>query len=352
METGLDLLSRYALRRDEDAFGTLVSRALEQLRGFLESRGVTSTASAIGTALSGHAVTVAPQGVSLLLNSVGHAALVSAVPVGSSAWLLVSPLKAQLVGVALLVASGGSWIWLQGREIGRLRADLVRMVAERDQAVADSAASSTALTAAATLQETERAELLRLRGALAGMRRAASTENIASSRRPAPAVSVRLEPGAFDADAAVTRVYVDAKSMRQSEPVQIPAERIDVTKRPAELEDAGTQSSVAAAESVLWATLHDAGAFSSLVSDRSSMLGAGDKLGATEKIRASLYSKLRNCLEVRFVVRTQEGEPMPGETTSVALVQADRADTVVLSLTFVPTGDHWMLEQAGVASGR
>lgn len=335
----------------DDTAQKRVSRALEQLRGLLEARGVTSTASAIGTALGGHAVAVAPQGISALIASIGHTALITSVPAGPPAALLAASLKAQLAGVALLVAAGGAWIWHQGRELGRLRAELVRVAADRDQAMADSIGFSNAVTASKATQEADRAERLQLRGALAEMRRAA-TENHESTQSPSPTISAHSEPAPSDADAIVTRVYFDAKSQRQSDPIRVPAKRLDITKTPAELKDAGTQSPVAAAESILWATLHDAGAFSALVADQSSMLGPGDKFGETEKIRVSFLNNLTHCTEVRFVLRTQETEPIPGETISLALAQADRQEPVMLSLKFTPVEDRWMLEQSGAANGR
>jgi len=305
----------------DDTAQKRVSRALERLRDLLEARGVTSTASALGVALGGHAVTAAPAGIGVLIASAVRAALVPSVPASPFTWLVVKSAKAQLAGAAIL-------------------------------AVADAAASNTALAAAAARQEAERAELLQLRGALAGMQRTAVPGNTRPSQGPTAATSANWDSTPSDAEAIVTRVSVDAESQRQSEPVRIPAKRIAVTKLPAELGDAGTQSTVAAAESVPWATLHDAGAFSVLVADQSSMVGPGDKFGETEKVRASFLKNLTNCTEVRFILQTQEATPIPGETVSLALTQADCDQPVMLSLKFVPAGDGWLLEQMGLGNGR
>jgi len=336
----------------DDTAQKRVSRALDQLRRLLEARGITSTASAIGTALGGHAVAVAPQGLNTLIASIGRCALASSIPAAPSAGLLVTSWKASLAGAAVVIAAGGAWIWHQGRDIRSLRAELTRVAADRDLALAGAAASSNAWIAASATLETERAELLRLRGALAAMRRGAAAENLVRGSGAAPAVADQEESVPFDPDTSVTRVYVDAKSQRPSDPVQIPAKLINTTKALAELRDAGTKSPVAAAETIVWATLHDAEAFSALVFDRSSMLGPGSKLDETEKIRASFLENLTQCTEVRFLLKTQETDPIPGETVSLALIQADREQPVMLSLKFIPSGDHWMLEQSGVGNGR
>ncbi|MCW5558996.1 MAG: sigma-70 family RNA polymerase sigma factor, partial [Verrucomicrobiae bacterium] len=335
----------------DDTAQKRVSRALDRLRELLEARGVTSTASAIGLALGGHAVAAAPAGIGALVASAARAALVSSVPASPFAWLLAKSAKAPLAGAALLLATGGAWIWNQGRGIGRLQAELIRVTAERDQALADSASSATASAAAAEAQQAERAELLRLRGVVAGMRRAVAADS-APVQGTAPALSLDRKPDASDDGVVVTRAYVDLKNPRPSEAVQLPAKRIDVSKAPADLKDAGTQSTVAAVETVLWATSNDAAAFSGLVNDRSSMLGPGGKFGETERIRASLLKNLTNCTQVHFLLRISETEPIPGETISLALIQPDRDQSVKVSLTFIPVGDRWALEQMTVGDGR
>lgn len=124
-----------------------VDRALDKLRLRLARRGIVSTAAALGTALSGQTVAVAPAGLVTAASAVWMAA---AAPLGAGAatsvMVFMSKTKLLAGAVALVVLLGiGAWSWNQNRaalvtgaevksrvesevlraEIRRLRQDLV-----------------------------------------------------------------------------------------------------------------------------------------------------------------------------------------------------------------------------------
>jgi TonB family protein len=128
------------LRISEDAARMRVERALDQLRLRLARRNVTSTAAALATVLSHHAVVAAPPA---LVSSVSGAALATA---ASGAWASVffAMTKLQIGVASLLVIAGTTGFVLQartnatlehelsnlqtqGRDIAALRADSDRL---------------------------------------------------------------------------------------------------------------------------------------------------------------------------------------------------------------------------------
>src|SRR5438067_2162438 len=117
----IDLVYSAALRVGEDAAQKRVSRAVEKLRTFLSQRGVSLTATALGTTLVTEAVVAAPAGLAV---SVTAASLSAAAGTGTILTLLKSmaatKLKTGIVSV-IVVASVVTPLVVQHQAQGRLR---------------------------------------------------------------------------------------------------------------------------------------------------------------------------------------------------------------------------------------
>src|SRR5216117_3720747 len=112
-----------ALGTNEDAAQKRVTRALEKLRAFLIRHGVTLSAAALATALTGNAVQAAPVA---LAGTISTAVIAGAVAAGSTFNLLnlmsMTKLKAGLLSAAIVVGAGTP-IVVQQQSVARLRAE-------------------------------------------------------------------------------------------------------------------------------------------------------------------------------------------------------------------------------------
>lgn len=114
-----------ALGVGEDAAQKRVARALDKLRDWLATRGVTSTAAALATALSAHTIAAAPAGLSAAVTSTALAAAsASAAGVGALSFLeLMTDAKAKFaVGAAIAAAVATPLVW-QENAIATVRAE-------------------------------------------------------------------------------------------------------------------------------------------------------------------------------------------------------------------------------------
>jgi RNA polymerase sigma factor (sigma-70 family) len=153
-----------ALGTSEDAAQKRVSRALEQLRGFLSRRGVTMGAASLATSLSAHAVQSAP--VALALSISATAAITGAVATPAAAGgvtkLFVMTTVQKTVITATFVLAVGVGLYEHRvisnqklrltdaeSEIGTLRAQSQQLRRERDAASARWAAMEREISAAA-----------------------------------------------------------------------------------------------------------------------------------------------------------------------------------------------------------
>lgn len=169
---------------NENAARMRVDRALEQLRGLLARRGITSTASSLATALAVGVVTPAP---ATLAASVASAALASGAAPGSTILTLlnimsIAKLKVGVIG-ALVVAGIALPLWQQTRlqrmrsENEQLRAQGTEIDALRDEVgrLRTVEADGAELERLRQWQAQTQLELARLRG-MAGLARQANAE--------------------------------------------------------------------------------------------------------------------------------------------------------------------------------
>jgi RNA polymerase sigma factor (sigma-70 family) len=150
---------------NEDAARMRVTRALEKLELLLKKRGVTTTAIALSTTISTNAIQTAP---AALGNSI--AAALSAAGAGSAgAYMWLTSSQVIKLGAALLTAALITPIFMQHKQIVRLRSDnaeFVQRIQELEKLRADNqppTALEVDTNELAGLRR-EHAELLRLRG--------------------------------------------------------------------------------------------------------------------------------------------------------------------------------------------
>jgi RNA polymerase sigma factor (sigma-70 family) len=159
-----------ALGSSEDAAQKCVARALEKLRGLLKNRGVSFSATALGTALAAEAVTAAPAGLAV---SISGTALASAAASGATAFTLLKILtmtKLKLGIISVVVAAGVAVpLLVQHQTISRLRSEnnsLRQQTAPAAETVVQPVANADELE---RIQK-ERRELFRLRGEVGQLR--------------------------------------------------------------------------------------------------------------------------------------------------------------------------------------
>jgi hypothetical protein len=151
------------LGTSEDAAQKRVSRALDQLRGFLSRRGVTIGASSLATSLSAHAVQSAPIGLALSISAtsaITGAVATHAAAGGAAQFLVMTTVQKTVITATLALAVGVGLYEHQvisnqeqqladaRREIGTLRAQTQQMRRERDAAAARWAAMQAEIDAA------------------------------------------------------------------------------------------------------------------------------------------------------------------------------------------------------------
>jgi len=147
-----------------DAARKRVDRALERLRAVLAKRGITTTAAALGTALSAHAMEPVPAGLALALAADAAAVIPAATSAGAWSWAIkfMSMSKPKLA-LALLGAAGviSTPVLLQEKAIARARTEQTELQA-RAVGIEGMPAVEPPL-AAATNDQSQREELERLR---------------------------------------------------------------------------------------------------------------------------------------------------------------------------------------------
>ncbi len=185
-----------------------VDRALDKLRVQLAKRGVTSTASALALALTGSAVTTAPAALATTVTAVALAAApATTVTIGLLSFMASLKFKS----VMLVVAAAGIALplLLQHQRLGHLKRENsdLRLQLEVSAAASESATSQLAIQAdQASRLQADQAELLRLRGELARLRRGGTPPTggtpAAPRRDPSPSSVLTWQPGQFLAASA------------------------------------------------------------------------------------------------------------------------------------------------------
>lgn len=158
----------------ENAARMRVDRALDKLRAILQSKGLTSTASALSGALAGYTLVAAPPGLLPALTGIALAAAAGSTGVTSTAlsFMTLTNLKVGIAGVAI-VAGLTTRLVIQQRQLAALRSEnqeLRNALAER----APFPPQGADMTAPAEQDEAQRrldhSELLRLRGQVGVLR--------------------------------------------------------------------------------------------------------------------------------------------------------------------------------------
>lgn len=165
------------LRVGEDAAQKRVSRALEKLRAYFESRGVTVSSAALAAVISGNAVGAVPAS---LAGAVTAKALVGA---GAAAPILFSLIMGKAKSIAfgaVIVAAVTTPLVMQYGSVARLRAEN----ADLRQQLAVAPPTEPLVPAAAA---PDNRELLRLRAEVARLRReSVGTQQARPESKPAP----------------------------------------------------------------------------------------------------------------------------------------------------------------------
>ena len=167
-----------ALGMEEDTARKRVSRALEKLRLLLARQGIITTNDALSSALSTHAVQIAPAGLAagILATSLTAGSAVAATGVTTFAEFLTMTTKLKMTIAALAVAATvGTPLYLQRAENESLRAQNQALLADSSQLAAlkaenEQLSNRVLLAAGNSLPEEQQAELNRLRGEVARLR--------------------------------------------------------------------------------------------------------------------------------------------------------------------------------------
>lgn len=162
----------------DDAAQKRVSRAVERLRDFLTKRGVTVGASGLAVVISANAVQAAPIGLAAVISSTAVAAgtLLATTTITTQTTMNWITAKSISAIIAAAVAAGTGTYLVQQHTAEQLRSENQRLVAgrqalakERDDALAVAAANVDELKR----RESDKAELMRLRGEVSQLRRQA-----------------------------------------------------------------------------------------------------------------------------------------------------------------------------------
>ena len=336
----------------DDAAQKRVTRALDKLRGLLAERGITSTAGALGIALGQHAVASVPTGLSVTI----VASALAAASTGPTSYLmaLLTATHLKSAGIALVIFGTGAALTIQRQKGTQLRAENLRLLTELSQRGAIPSTSPNVATEDQARLRAEHAELLRLRGEVASLRRTSQQRFDDSNPISPPALSLAVAQPLADDEVEVIGAagFVPGRPPPPETVVRIRAKRINSTLELADLKNLGNQSPVEAAQTLLWATLQDPHKFDSLIAADSSMLGPREKNSQLERLRKSLRENLRNSAQVNFVLQMPEASLVGAESVVMSIPQTDREQPVGLALVFKPKDGVWMLEQMGITDGR
>lgn len=180
-----------ALGTSDDAAQKRITRAVERLRIFLTKRGVAVGASSLMLAISANAVQAAPVGLALTISTAAilagttlTATITAQTTLTTMNWL---NLKSLTVIIAAALASGGGIYLIQQHTADQLRTENQKLSAAQQALITERDAAVTAATGAAEelkRRQSEKDELLRLRGEVGQLRkRARDTEKLAEQNR-------------------------------------------------------------------------------------------------------------------------------------------------------------------------
>jgi RNA polymerase sigma factor (sigma-70 family) len=166
-----------------------VERALEKLRALLAKRGITSTAAALAASLTAQSISAAPASVAASITGSVLATTASGFTTATSIAKIMTLSKLQIGAIAVVIAGITTPLVLQHRANARLRAENSTLRQQIDD-LAPQAPTILAAPIDTDQLEKERAELVRLRGEVAALRR--STQDLAQARAEISQLQSRL----------------------------------------------------------------------------------------------------------------------------------------------------------------
>lgn len=170
----------------ENAARMRVDRALDRLRGRLAKRGITSTGLALALALGGPAVVAAPAG--LAANIAAGAVAAGALTASTFGLLsLMASTKFKVSSVVVGFGLLGTALLVQQLDLKRLRTEqsaLTAQLAEKSIALRDAQQLIARKDAELAVSQDTRAELLRLRGEVARLRRQTAKPSARPEAKP------------------------------------------------------------------------------------------------------------------------------------------------------------------------
>jgi RNA polymerase sigma factor (sigma-70 family) len=163
-----------ALGLSENAAQKRISRAVERLREFFVTRGVTAGASGLGVVISANAVQAAPVGLDVTISISAIAGTIATATIATHTTMQWLNMKSIAAIVAAAIAAGTGTHLVQQRQANRLRNENQNLVAQQKQITIERDA---ALSAASQRNDEaeqfrkDKNELLRLRGEVGVLRR-------------------------------------------------------------------------------------------------------------------------------------------------------------------------------------
>ena len=178
----------------EEAARKRVSRGLDKLRDLLARRGLTTTATALSTVMTAHAVESVPATLGSTILPAAMAANASAIGTASAHiinTMLLTKLKA--IGITVALAAGLTTVIVQSRANHRLQEEN-RALAAKSSSSASANDDVVPSSLSAGLSADQFSELLRLRGEVTRLREnasnaAASNLAVATNSMPAPVIN-------------------------------------------------------------------------------------------------------------------------------------------------------------------
>ncbi len=265
------LLLRYFEERDYAAVGEAlgasgeaarkrVDRALDRLREHLAKRGITTTAAALGTALSTHAIEAVPASFASALAATSAAVAAKAAAPAAASWLTNLTLMTNtklVVGSVLVAAALTTPLLVQQKAIANARAEQTTLLARQREPSAQnpSTGQPTAQVAGADSAQRDRADLERLRRETALLRGRvaelnAQAQQLAQTRRDSSPKSAGIGTSSPE---IIRRASRGSFSNSAESGTAAP---IGQTFRITEARDAGQATPAAMMQTWVWAMAH------------------------------------------------------------------------------------------------
>lgn len=101
-----------ALGLSEDAVRMRVNRTLEKIRALLQMRGISTTAAALSTTLSAHALAAAPEGLASTVVTTAVASFIPSISITTLGIITMTQKTAMIAAAVLLVAGAGTAVYI------------------------------------------------------------------------------------------------------------------------------------------------------------------------------------------------------------------------------------------------